>query len=318
MKPDEKTLSETEIQSVVEFTPTVAKVVLDSQIMNSLMGCYRLTDLRFNHNFQAISGKSNSLECGSIMHKFLEFYYGSLAKGTNKKDAFQIGMAKAELYIQSDPNDLKEYPGVRNTPMESNGNVIGWQYVLDTCQQYFDFWIKDHWVPLWTEQVRSKVLFRDDEMEILWKAKIDLNADTNQGIFPVDHKTGKQNRETIVLNPQFIGQTLVMGTNTMIVNKIGWQKSLKPEEKFLRVPVSYNSELQLEFMGEILPYYASMMIGCARNGYWPPNYMNCDTKYGKCAFYEICKTTPDTRNELLQSQFMVGEPWNPTNEGETE
>src|SRR5215471_13342779 len=100
MKPDEKTLSETDIQTLVEFQANKALVVLDSQVLNALMGCYRLADFRFNHNFQSISGKSNSLEIGSIIHKFLELYYHIPTIGGSKKDAFEAGMLAAELYIQ--------------------------------------------------------------------------------------------------------------------------------------------------------------------------------------------------------------------------
>ena len=94
-------------------------------------------------------------------------------------------------------------------------------------EEYFDYYKSDFWVPLEIEVVKRDVVFEDDNIRVMWKAKLDEIVDTSQAILPMDHKTMKQNRETIDLNNQFIGQCFVMKTRSMIKNKIGFQKSFK-------------------------------------------------------------------------------------------
>lgn len=366
--PDERTLGETNIGEVVDISMTgKANIVLDATMMTSLMNCARLADFRFNHNFMSIGGKSNSLECGSIVHTFLEFYYNGIIKGLTRSNAEGLGFAAAEMYIRGckyctefkphacdcprviggkdgmeifgPPNPQcdkcggtgmiskpscghkpDQFPGVPNTPRipdTSNPREkykTGWEWVLETCKQYIEYYRNDHWVPLDVEVVKSEVLYEDEEIRILWKAKLDVIMDNNQGIYPVDHKTMKQRRDTISMNNQFIGQCLLMRTSNAFINKIGFQTTLKPEEKFGRVPVSYAKPRLIEWQSQILPYYAKLLLMYAETGYFPPNFTNCESKYGKCAFLSVCESNPDMREEELKLHFMVGPEWNPTND----
>jgi len=344
MQPDERTLNEIPLEEIVQVPQYGKKnVIMDSQILSTLMGCPRLADFRFNHNFVSIAGKSNSLECGSIVHTFMEFYYRAIINRINKKEAFGYGMTAAELYIKGckgcaqfvpTPDFPKppcghkpfEFPGVTQTPREPDMTnprekyKTGWQWVLDTIDQYNNTVLRnDHWVPLEVEVVKGEILYEDDEVRVLWKAKLDLVADTNQGIYPVDHKTMKQNRNTISLNNQFTGQCILMKTRGVYINKIGFQKTLKPEEKFIRTIVSYSAPRLLEWQSEILPFYAKLLLMYAEAGHFPPNYDHCEGKYGNCAFLNVCDANPDMREEEIKKRFIIGPEWNPTNdEPETE
>lgn len=333
---DEKTISETNLQEIVEI-PTYGKknIILDATILTTLMNCPRLSDFRFNHNLVSINGKSNSIECGSIVHKFLEVYYKAIINRIPREQAFGFGITAAELYIKGCPDCTRfpegmvkpagkpvcghqpnEYPGVQNTPKDNEQNRTGWQWVLDTCDQYHKFHKADHWVPLEVEVVKARILYEDDEIRILWKSKLDWVVDTNQGIYPVDHKTMKQNRQTTSLNNQFMGQCIIMETRNVIINKIGFQTTLKPEEKFIRQPVSYTAERLFEWQSETLPFYAKLLLMYAETGHFPPNYTSCDGKYGACAFKKVCESNPSMREEELKLNFTVGPEWNPTNEGD--
>ena len=332
MEQDNRTINETDINEIVDIPMSGKKnVILDSQILTAIMNCPRLSDFRFNHNFISLEGKSNSLECGSIVHKFCEVYYGSMIKGMDKEKAFGFGITAAELYIQGCPDCTNfirsmeqpkpkcghhpnEYPGVTNTPKDSANYKTGWQHVLDTCDQYAKFYVNDHWVPLEVETVKGEVLYEDDEIRILWKAKLDLICDTNQGIFPIDHKTMKQRRDTLSLNNQFIGQCILMRTRNVFINKIGFQATLKPEEKFLRPPISYSAARLLEWQAETLPFYAKQLLMYAEIGHYPPQFGQCEGKYGNCPFIDVCQSDPGMREEELKLHFTVGPTWNPTNE----
>jgi hypothetical protein len=335
-----------DINEVVDITPSGKKnIILDSQILTALMNCPRNMDLRFNHNFFSLEGKSNSLECGSIVHKFLEVMYGSIIKGLKREQAVGFGLAAAELYIQGCPDctdfipyhdslytnteppvashfcgptcirkpkcghHTNEYPGVTNTPKDSADYKTGWQHVLDTCDEYAKFYASDHWVPLEVETVKGEILYEDDEIRVLWKAKLDLICDTNQGIYPIDHKTMKQRRDTISLNNQFIGQCILMRTRNIFINKIGFQATLKPEEKFLRPPISYSAARLLEWQAETLPFYAKQLLMYAEVGHYPPQFGQCEGKYGNCAFIDVCTSDPGMREEELKLHFTVGQTW---------
>lgn len=329
--------------------PTPKKnLVIDATVLSTLMGCGRLTDFRFNHNLISIDGKSNSLEVGSIVHKYLEVYYGQIIAGFNKTQAHSAGMIAAELYARgcpyctnfvpticqnhlTEPNPscdvcilkprcghkINEYEGVKNTPAEAEKGktyVVGWKWALETCEQYNTFYKNDFWVPLEVEIVKGDILYEDDEIRILWKSKFDLITDTNQAILPCDHKTMKQRRDTMSLNNQFIGQCIIQKTRTVIINKVGFQKTLEPHEKFERAMVSYSAKRLIEWQGTILPYWAYKLLEYSENDYWAPNFDHCENKYGNCTFKEVCECDPDDRERELKLHFMVGPDWNPTNE----
>lgn len=348
-------------ESLVKLDETVEKVeggkanvILDATVMSTLMGCPRKADFRFNHNLVPIGGKSNSLECGSIVHTFLEYFYKSIINGVSRTQAVGFGMAAAELYIKGckfckdfEPSlcgscagqgveviancqecggkgrfdkphcghKPDEFPGVQNTQKENEGNYIGWEYVLQTCDEYQKFWINDFWVPLQVEHVKGAILYEDDEVRVLWKAKLDWIGDTTQGIFPMDHKTMKQNRQSNANNNQFIGQCLVMGTRSVVINKIGFQKTLPAKEKFVRTMQSYSATRLMEWQSETLPFYAKLLLMYNEGGHFPPNFQQCEGKYGFCEYYkEVCNQDPGMRESQLKQFFMVGREWNPTND----
>lgn len=272
----------------------------DSQVFTTLMACARLTDFRFNHNLTSIHGKSKSLEMGSIVHTFLETYFKTIIAGQFRSVAVEKAMEAAIKYSNSNE--------VTNTSPEDR------QWALNTCEQYIAYYKNDHWVPLEVEVVKGKQLYEDDEVRILWKAKCDLIVDTNQGIYPVDHKTMSQRRDTTTLNNQFIGQCLVNGTRNVIINKIGFQKSLKAEEKFTRHVVSYSADRLNEWQSEILPFYAKLYLGYHEAEYWPPNFTHCENKYGFCTFRSVCESDRGMRQIELGNNFVVGEVWDINNE----
>lgn len=328
-------------------------IVMDATILSSLMSCERLTDFRFNQNIVPKGGKSNSLECGSIVHTFLEYYYKALIAKQSKSDAIDAGFAAAKLYISGCPvcKDLTElpacdnckgngnepeagfadspcqickgtgigklecghkigdFPGVYNTPEKSVKYEIGWSHALDTCLQYLARWNNDAWIPLAAEHTVGKIIYQDDEMTILWKAKLDLLVDTNSSIMPVDHKTMKQRRDSLSLNNQFMGQCVVTESRNMCVDKIGFQTSLSPKEKFERNLISYSKARLDEWQNVIVPTWAKKMVENIETNEWKPNYTHCENKYGFCAYKEICENDPNMRNEVIRINFDLGRKW---------
>jgi hypothetical protein len=135
---------------------------------------------------------------------------------------------------------------------------------------------------------------------------------------PVDHKTMKQNRDILSLNNQFMGQCLNTDSRTVLINKVGFQKTLKPVDKFKRVGISYSAGRLYEFANQTLPYWCKQAVVYEEQGYWPPNHNACDTKFGWCEFKETCEADPSMRGDVLRMNFIKGPAWNPMNPGDTE
>jgi hypothetical protein len=291
------------LENIMEIIDQKKNLVLDATILSTLMSCPRLADFRFNMNLVGVRGKSVSLEMGLICHKIIEVFYKESINGASRTKAIYTGFESGRA-LAMNPDEI------------SNSNEDDKELVFKTMEEYFDYYKGDFWVPLEVEVAKGEVLYEDDEVRILWVAKLDSVIDTNAGIFPVDHKTMKQRRDSLSLNNQFIGQCIIMKTRQIIINKIGFQKTLKPHERFTRPIISYSADHLMEWQSEILPYYAKLMLMYSESGYWPPNYTHCENKYGFCNFVDVCKANPNLRELELKNNFVVSEPWNPlvTNE----
>jgi hypothetical protein len=180
-------------------------------------------------------------------------------------------------------------------------------------EQYFKRWEGNSWMPIASERVRGVVIYEDSEIRVLWKAKIDAEVDTFQiGVAVVDYKTMKQNRTTLSLNNQFRGQCLVTGTRTVFIDKIGWQQTLKPEEKFIRQPMSYSAEILAEQI-QTIGYYGKVLAQLKEQNYYPQRFTLCD-KWNGCIYRGVCEANPSDRQRVINEHFMVGESWDPGSE----
>jgi len=316
----------------MDIIPTPKKnVIIDATSLSSLMSCGRYYDIRFNHRLVGIGGKSNSLEAGSLAHKILEVFYQHMIKGFPRNTSIGQALAAGQLYVTGCPHcagftddgkpscghEADEYPGMTNTPEESVQWTTGWKFVLNTCEQYFEFYKNDALIPLEVEKVRGEVLYEDDDIRVLWKAKFDLIVDTNQiGVVSMDHKTFKQKRDKTSLSNQFLGQCLLLKSRNVIVNKIGFQSSLKIHERLTREVMSFSADRLIEWQSEILPYYAYKFIQYQESGYWPPDYTHCQNMFGNCAYMQVCEADRNMREEILQRNYKMIPVWDPTSSGD--
>jgi hypothetical protein len=316
---------------MADIIPTPKKnVILDATSLSSLMSCGRYYDIRFNHRLVSVRGKSNSLEVGSLIHKVLEVYYKHKIGGFPTNTSIGQALAAGQLFINGCPHcagfiesdtvrkptcnhEVDEYPGMTNTPEQSSGYVTGWTFAMKTCEQYFEHYKNDAFIPLSVENVDGRILYEDDEIRVMWKAKFDLVIDTNQiGIVSMDHKTFKQRRDKSSLSNQFMGQCHLLRSRNVIVNKIGLQSTLKIEERLTREVISFSADRLDEWQSETLPYYAYRFLEFAESGYWPPDYTHCDTMFGPCPYKGVCEADRGMREEELRMNFIKAPIWDPT------
>jgi hypothetical protein len=183
-------------------------------------------------------------------------------------------------------------------------------------EEYFDFYKNDTWVPLEAEVVKGDILYEDDNIRIMWKAKFDCIADTNANIEPIDYKTMKQRKATVDLNNQFMGQCILTKSRQVWIGKIGWQTTLKPHEKFTRVSIAYSADRLLEWQSVILPSWAYRYLSYHESGNWEPNFAHCETKYGMCQYAQICSADRSMRSEIVKMDYQRIAAWNPTNDSD--
>ena len=281
-------------------------VILDATVLSSLMACERFVDFRFNKNLIPASGSGNPIEAGILVHKILEEYAKGIMNGLSRKDAISIGMNAGQMLAGELPNIPQD------NVKDDSGKLkeVGYNWIVTTMEQYFERWRNDSWTPIASEQVKRTLVYEDDDIRVLWVSKLDRLVDTfTQGVMPLDHKTMKQNRSPILLNNQFMGQCISAQSVRMCIDKIGFQKTLKPEEKFKREIINYNRS-QLAEQIQTIGYYAKYLVDLNKHGYYPPRYVFCD-KYGGCIFRKVCESVPSDRERMLKLHFVVGDDWNP-------
>ena len=273
-------------------------IALDSQILNTVSACARKVDLGFIKNWRPTE-KAEALEKGDLMHRMLKHYYLQRKAGRTDMhavidEAVNVGRAAT---IEMDLSD---------STVDEN---------IKQFRAYAVYYNQDGWKPLEVEQSFSKVLYRREDspeldgLQILYEGVIDLIAETPHGIFVIDHKTASRRSSPARLSNQFMGYAWATGSWNIIINRIGFQKTLSEQERFQRIFHSYNQQLIDEWVEQTV-YWTNMLVGYIDNNYFPPNFTSCD-KYSGCIFQEVCEAIPDVRDFKLQTKFYVGEPWSP-------
>jgi len=249
--------------------------------------------------------KAEALEKGDLMHKMLAHYYRGKKEGLTKADkshAILIAQAIAEGRKEALPMQLSIMTAEEDI-RQFKENILYWQ--------------RDGWRILDVERSFSKVLYeRPDTPEreglrILYEGIIDLVVEhpSPHGIYVVDHKTSSRRAEARKLSNQFMGYCWALGMNQVIVNKIGFQKTLSASERFQRQFLSFERELIKEWVQQAV-YWVHVLVGYIEQDYFPPNFTSCD-KYSGCIYEQVCSSIPQVRDFKLQSHYYQGDPWSP-------
>lgn len=277
---------------------------MDSMILNTLQNCGRKMKMEFIDNWRPTE-KAEALEKGDLLHQMFAHYYRGRREGKTQQDqshalliaesmskarTSSIGMALAQSTVEEDIRQFKE-------------NILYWQ--------------RDGWRIMEVEQSFSKVLYeRPDEpgregLRVLYEGIIDLIVEhpSPHGIYIVDHKSASRRSNPVKLSNQFMGYCWALDMNQIIINKVGFQKTLGAGERFQRLFLSYEKELLKEWRQQAI-YWAHVLVGYIDQNYFPPNFTSCD-KYAGCIFQQVCGTIPQVRDFKLQSFYYQGDPWSP-------
>ena len=288
-------------------------IPLDSTILNTTVACGRKVKMEFIDNWRPAE-KPEALEKGDLLHQMFAHYYRGKKEGRTKTDmghALLIAEAIAKGREAATPMALSQAT-IEEDIRQFRENILYWQ--------------RDGWKILEVEQSFSKVLFeRPDDPEwlasggargkegirILYEGIIDLVVETPSPnmIAVVDHKSASRKSNPVKTSNQFMGYCYCLGYPQIIINRVGFQKTLSPEERFQRLFISYEKELLKEWVQQAV-YWAQVLASYIDNNYFPPNFTSCD-KYAGCIFQQVCNTIPQVRDFKLQSFYYQGEPWSP-------
>lgn len=286
-----------------------ANIIIDA----SQLDLFELCEARFNYRYNLhktlpLIQKSRSLGLGSLAHEGFEVYYKSLAAGTH----FNESVEAATLSMRVKAADANE----------SNSTVDESEVLIRVVQENLDYWRHEDesFEILSVESPFAYVLFEDDHVRIIISGKIDLlvnkpaiGGSSGYSSLPIDHKT--YSRDSIVgrLSNQFINYASAVGSSYLIVNRVGLQKSLKAEEKFKRLPLSYDPLIIQQWKDNTITIILEKYVNCVASKTWPMNFTSCLKFNRLCEYHDVCDSSgQDAKDFKLENNYVDTEPWDVT------
>lgn len=269
-------------------------LTIDATILNTLQTCGYKTFLSFQKHLRAVK-TPEVFERGDLVHHMLEMYYKSLKDGATKEEAA----------IHAEARGREKYP-----TLELQASECEW--IIQSFHLYIERWKDDGIKVLEVEEAFIFKCYEDDELEAYYSGKIDLFAEFPLiGAIPIDHKSRTRKNEETVLNNQFMGYSIAKGCNYVYVNEFGLQTSLKPEDKFRRMPLSFTDSLKAHWLNNILKFWVRQLDYYAQNNIWPEQWNPYICK--NCVFNEVCKSgTYEEKLRKIKTGFIESEPWDVT------
>ena len=272
----------------------------DSQILSSFMACPREMNNRFNKHLVPVGGISKSINKGSLAHYGLAKYYSMMKEGNTSENCRLAAideMKRLSPTLDLDGEDIILVHRTFNEYVEYRKNDI---FNVEFIERHFKF-----------------LVYESYPIRIVLTGRIDLGITepNSTQLIPIDHKSESEQWFYSTLSNQFKIYALACDSNELIVNRFGFQTTLKPEKKFKRERLAFDAGCLKEFRNEILPYYAKQMLIAMEDNFYPPNYTNCIKGHWGCIFSDryaggICNVAPELREQKTKLYFIEKE-WDP-------
>ena len=276
--------------------PSKINVVFDTSQYDMFRLCEQRYAYRYKYNLVPIGEQNENLDRGNLIHICCETYYESLKSG-----------AKYDYAVNASLLKMREAATIQSDLPEEYVNAL-----LTTMEEYFDFWrVADQSFEIVeVEKPFIYKLYEDDTIRIHMAGKIDLIVSDNKYTnVPYDHKSFKRSGPVRGMSNQFKNYCVATNSFILWVNRIGVQKTLKPHEKFLRVPLTYD-HLKLQQWKDNTVKVIMHYLQCEVDNSWPLNETSCE-KYNRiCEYYEICDSSgQEAKDYKLSTQFMQIDAW---------
>jgi hypothetical protein len=304
MSTEDNVLKPTEPDLQIVKEEKWTNVQVDSQVLSSFMACPAKYNYIFNRHLVPISGVSKSIEKGQLAHIGLHTYWKERIKSGDYQVASIAGLEEAK----------KQSLTFHNLEAEDALDVF------NNLISFFKYIHGSSWEPVFVEQHFKKIAYESSELKlrIILTGRIDLGLrNTSMKLLPIDNKTEAERWFYTSMSNQFKIYCIACGVNTFGVQRFGFQKTLKPEQKFKMELLPFDRDILEEWRTVTLPYWVQRLLVCYEDGYWPMNTTNCVHGHFKCQFSDaynggICSVTPQVREQKLERYFKIGEDWDPS------
>lgn len=294
---------------IITQTPK-ANIILDASKIDLFETCPARYNFRHNHNKGLpLIHKAKALDLGSLAHGGLEVYYKMLGNGAVFDDRMQACLMK-----------IRE---LSSNPEESNSEPEDVRVLLNAVEQSCDYWRAEDencLEVLAVETPFAYVLFEDDSVRIIISGKIDLLCNFNAighnssyKSLPIDHKTFSRDSVILRKSNQFINYCNTVSSNYIIINRIGLQKTLKTEEKFKRIPLSYDPIYIADWRVNLTKMILNEYLTAVAENTWIEKPTSCNKFNRLCEYYNICDSSgQDSKDNKLENEYVMAEPWDVT------
>jgi hypothetical protein len=282
------------------------QVQVDSQVLSMFMSCPQKYKYIFIDHLKPIVKKSKYIRRGTVVHdSLLQYWKERIINPDNYQKAIQdcVSLAKERVNAEDD---------------------FDAEFKLETLQGIVDY-LKhlqsSSWIPIAAEKHFRLKVYEDESirLRIFITGRIDLILRTPQvPVLPIDVKTESERWFYSQMSNQFRIYNLACGTNLLGVQRIGFQKTLTPEEKFKMELLPFDEDILEEFRTITLPYWVKQLILANEDSFFPMNTSNCIHGHFKCQFSDaynggICNVSRTVRAQKLSRYFVVGPEWDPAN-----
>lgn len=287
-----------------------ANIILDASKIDLFETCPARYNFRHNHNRGlSIAHKAKALDLGSLAHEGLGVYFSLLAEGKHYNDRMQACLMK-----------IGE---MSSNVLESNLESDEVSLLLKAIEESCDYWRAEDencLEVLAVEQPFAYELFSDDSVRIILSGKIDLlvnftgiGRNASYQSLPIDHKTYSRDSMVLRKSNQFINYCSAVGSNYLVVNRIGLQKTKSAEERFKRLPLSYDPVYIQDWKDNLTKMILNEYLICVSESSWPEKPTSCFKFNRLCEYYSICDSSgQDSKDNKLESEYVLQTPWDVT------
>jgi hypothetical protein len=287
-----------------------ANIILDASKIDLFETCPARYNFRHNHNKSLpIIHKAKALDLGSLAHEGLGVYFNLLGEGKHYDDRMTATLMK----IREISCDAEA----------SNSEPEEVAVLLKAVEQSCDYWRaedENSLEVLAVEQPFAYILYEDDSVRIIISGKIDLlvnftgiGRNASYERLPIDHKTFSRDSVVLRKSNQFINYCAAVGSNYLVVNRIGLQKTLPAEEKFKRLPLSYDPIYIADWKDNLTKMLLNEFMGCIASEAWPEKPTSCNKFNRLCEYYNVCDSSgQDSKDNKLENEYVTVEPWDVT------
>ncbi len=279
-------------------------VQVDSQVLSAFMGCPQRYDYVHNQHLRPIEGLSKSIIRGGTIHHAMLEYWKERIKTNDYEKAIGLAVKVAKERFEKEIKIDAEYK------LDSLKNLL----------EFLKYIQSSSWIPLEAEKHFRVIIFEDEatKFRILLTGRIDLIMRTPQiPVLPIDVKTESERWFHSQMSNQYRIYCLACNVNLFGVQRVGFQTTLPPDQKFKLELLPFDQDVLEEFRTITLPFWVKRLIESHETGFYPMNTTDCVHGHFKCYFSDaynggICNVSRSVRQQKLDRYFVKGEEWDPS------